>query len=126
MCGFWCFRWWNRSSNKINRCTLKKKRIFFSIDEFKKEIFTPFVKTGGSSTDFDRADSSVSVTSPFSSFVLLVVRTTTIRVLGVTSVRAIRLCDGSVIEDVLGGDGGGGGGGVAVLNDFFELDRYLD
>ncbi len=87
----------------------------------RKKIFTPFVKSGGSSTDFDRANSSVSVTSPFSSCILLVVRTTTIRVFGVTSVRAIRLCDGCVIEDVFGRDGGGGGG-VAVLNDFFELD----
>lgn len=61
---------------------------------------TPLVNMGGSSTDFDLVGSSGGISSPFSSCILLVVRTTTIRVLGVTAVRAMRVSDDSGNDDV--------------------------
>jgi len=65
--------------------------LISGIDEFTIKILTPLVSTGGSSTDFDGPDSLVSFGSPFSFCVLAVVRTTTIRVVGVTSVLATRV-----------------------------------
>lgn len=59
----------------------------------KKVIHTPLVNIGGSSTDFDLVGSSGVTSSPFSSWILLVVRTTTIRVFGVTAVRAMSVSD---------------------------------
>lgn len=73
------------------------RNLFFSKERYRH---TPFVNIGGSSTDFDLVGSSMGISSPCSSCILLVVRTTTIRVLGVIAVRATRVSDDSGNDEV--------------------------
>jgi hypothetical protein len=79
------------------------------------KILTPLVILAGSSIGLFPDDSFDSPVSPSSS----VVRTTTIRLFGATSVRFTSVCDVGIDGDGSGGDEDGGG---AVLDDILELD----